>query len=83
MSIVDLSKARAWAEAVCEDEAARSWIEELADEVESLERSLNASRATSQAALSEAARLAAENESMRTALADICAQLARLIKESS
>ena len=70
MSIVDLAKARAYADATG-DETARDWIRELADAVESLERALAASRATSQAALSEGVRLAAERDEFERGLREL------------
>lgn len=64
MSIVNLAKARAYADGI-EDETAQEWIRELADEVESLKRVLDASRATTQAALAEGVALAADLEQAR------------------
>lgn len=85
MSIVDLAKARAYAEHI-EDETAAEWVRELADEVESLERLLAATRLTTQAALSEAAGLAAERSSTVEALRElyglVVTMLANLSKTS-
>lgn len=64
MTIVNLSKARAYAASI-DSETSRDWITELADEVESLKRVLDASRATTQAALAEGVALAADLEQAR------------------
>lgn len=85
MTIVDLTKARAYAESISHDPDrmtlhAADWIRELADEVESQQRAVETARRSEQDALADAAHLAAENEQLRAALTDICGQLARLLE---
>lgn len=82
LTVVDLAKARAYGEIMISgpvDETAGHWILELCDEVESLQRALELARDSEQAALSDAAATAAENESLRGALAEMLGAISRLI----
>ena len=74
MTVVDLAKARAFLKTLGrtdEEVQASLWIEDLADEVESLQNALTLARDSEQAALSDAAAATAENETLRTALAQV------------
>jgi hypothetical protein len=85
MSIVDLAKARAYGEIMISgpvDETAGQWILELADEVESLERVLSASRATTQTALSTAVELAAERDAAVAGLAELYERIGEMLREA-
>jgi transposase-like protein len=81
VTIADLAKARAYADAIdWDDDMAADWIRELADEVESQERALRTARASEQAALADATRLAEENAILRTALAELLENVGALVK---
>ena len=81
MTVVDLTKARTYATVLDHDDQdeAADWIRELADEVESQQRALEAVRSSEQRALAEGAELAAENAQLRAALTDICARVALML----
>jgi hypothetical protein len=82
LTVVDLAKARAYVQHLTQTDeavAAGIWIEDLADEVESLQRALASARDSEQAALSDAAATAAENEALRDALAEMLGAISRLL----
>jgi hypothetical protein len=86
MTIVDLAKARAFAESldrsghVDPEGRTADWINDLADEIESMERALVLARRSEQAALADAARLAEENDLLRTALLELLREVGELVK---
>lgn len=80
MTIVDLVKARAYADGI-EDETAQDWIRTLADEVESLERALVTTRASEQAALADATAAVEEAVTLRGALAELLASVSRMLAD--
>lgn len=73
MSIVDLAKARAFADVVAESEAdAADWIRDLADEVASLQRALIQERQAR-------AALVTENTDLHTGLEQVLRQVVALL----
>lgn len=73
MSIVDLAKARAFADVVAESEAdAADWIRDLADEVASLQRALIQERQAR-------AALVTENADLHTGLEQVLRQVVALL----
>lgn len=73
MSVVDLAKARAFADVVAESEAdAADWIRDLADEVASLQRALLKER-------QDYAALVTENADLHTGLEQVLRQVVALL----
>lgn len=80
LTLVDLAKARAFADVVAESEAeAADWIRELCDEVESLTRALATARDSEQAALAEAAHASTERDTAVAALVQTLNTISSLI----
>lgn len=81
MSIVDLAKARAYAETIdTDDGTAADWIFTLADEVESLQNAIASARRSEQAALSDAALAADERDAAMTALSELHTSIVTLLR---
>jgi hypothetical protein len=85
MSIVDLAKARAYAE-VLDDEpdggTAADWIITLSDEVESLEHAVESARRSEQAALADAATLQAERDAAVAGLQELHRSIVDMLREA-
>lgn len=85
MSIVDLAKARAFAEYLDDEPdggTAADWILQLADEVESLERAISAARSSEQAALADAATLQAERDAAVAGLQELHTSIVAMLREA-
>jgi hypothetical protein len=85
MSIVDLAKARAYAESLAASRHldpeghAADWILSLADEVESLERTVESARRSEQAALGDAAKASEERDGLFVALTGLYGSITELL----
>lgn len=80
MSVVDLAKARFYADVVAESEAeAADWIRDLADEVESLQRALFVERQDGQALAAQVGKLTDENADLHTGLEQVLRQVVALL----
>jgi Mg2+ and Co2+ transporter CorA len=79
-TIVDLAKARAYADAI-EDETSAEWLRELADEVESLQRSLESARRSEQAALSDATAASEERDATLAALRELYDSIVTMLSD--
>ncbi len=77
MSIVDLTKARAWAAVT--DHIAADWINELADEVESQDRTIRELRAMVADVEADAAKTQDERDAALTALAEILGTITKIL----
>lgn len=78
MSIIDLAKARAYADAI-DDETASEWIRELADEVESLQRAVEQERRISHAVGAELDAVGRSRDQAVAGLEEVYRTVARLI----
>lgn len=91
MSIVDLAKARAYAEFLESIDLARDagqhgaadWIISLADEVESLQRGIESARRSEQAALADAAKASEERDQVLAALTDILGTISKILPSAT
>ena len=79
MTIVDLTKARAYADGATCTDVARDWILSLADEVESLQEALESARAERTDLLAKALQRRQERDQAIAALEEVYQTVARLI----
>lgn len=86
MSIVDLAKARAHAASLrigsSEHELSADWIEELADEVESLTVALDTARATRDAAVADTKKLQDERDQALAGLRELYERIGAMLREA-
>jgi len=87
MTVVDLVKARAYAAATeaneIGDHIAADWINELADEVESQERTIRELRALVADVEADAAKLLAERDAVLATLQELFGSVSKLLSEMS
>ena len=81
MTIVDLTKARAYAASI-DSETSRDWITELADEVESLRRHADRLGRQIDAHIADLERARSENEQLHEGLEELYNQVAGMIAQS-
>lgn len=86
MSVVDLAKARAHATSLrigsSEHELSADWIEELADEVESLQRALVQERQQYAALSAQMSATQDENEQLHAGLGELYERIGAMLREA-